>query len=140
MTSEVLPAIRKTGSYDMDEYSPEMKAILMHDKKLVKIDNRVTDLENHMTIDYGQQTVLGDEVNKAVLDALGGKYSNAYNEIGKKVFAECNRDLKHYFHVNARNNVPKKRYEEAVQYIQRWKPCTNTQIQIRDCNAQVCMP
>ncbi|MEQ2712169.1 BRO family protein, partial [Hominisplanchenecus faecis] len=122
VTSEVLPAIRKTGSYDMDEYSPEMKAILMHDKKLVKIDNRVTDLENHMTIDYGQQTVLGDEVNKAVLDALGGKYSNAYNEIGKKVFAECNRDLKHYFHVNARNNVPKKRYYEALEYIQEWKP------------------
>lgn len=140
ITSEVLPAIRKTGSYDMDEYSPEMKAILMHDKKLVKIDNRVTDLENHMTIDYGQQTVLGDEVNKAVLDALGGKYSNAYNEIGKKVFAECNRDLKHYFHINARNNVPKKRYYEALEYIQEWKPCTNTQIQIRDCNAQVCMP
>ena len=140
VTSEVLPAIRKTGSYDMDEYSPEMKAILMHDKKLVKIDNLVTDLENHMTIDYGQQTVLGDEVNKAVLDALGGKYSNAYNEIGKKVFAECNRDLKHYFHVNARNNVPKKRYYEALEYIQEWKPCTNTQIQIRDCNAQVCMP
>lgn len=140
VTSEVLPAIRKTGSYDMDEYSPEMKAILMHDKKLVKIDNRVTDLENHMTIDYGEQVVLGDEVNKAVLDALGGKHSNAYNEIGKKVFAECNRDLKHYFHVNARNNVPKKRYYEALEYIQEWKPCTNTQIQIRDCNAQVCMP
>ena len=140
VTSEVLPAIRKTGSYEMDDYSPEMKAILMHDKKLVKIDNRVTDLENHMTIDYGEQVVLGDEVNKAVLDALGGKYSNAYNEIGKKVFAECNRDLKHYFHVNARNNVPKKRYYEALEYIQEWKPCTNTQIQIRDCNAQVCMP
>ena len=140
VTYEVLPAIRNTGSYDMDEYSPEMKAILMHDKKLVKIDNRVTDLENHMTIDYGQQTVLGDEVNKAVLDALGGKYSNAYNEIGKKVFAEGNRDLKHYFHINARNNVPKKRYYEALEYIQEWKPCTNTQIQIRDCNAQVCMP
>ena len=140
VTSEVLPVIRKTGSYEMDDYSPEMKAILMHDKKLVKIDNRATDLENHMTIDYGEQTVLGDEVNKAVLDALGGKYSNAYNEIGKKVFAECNRDLKHYFHVNARNNVPKKRYYEALEYIQEWKPCTNTQIQIRDCNAQVCMP
>lgn len=140
VTSEVLPAIRKTGSYEMDDYSPEMKAILMHDKKLVKIDNRVTDLENHMTIDYGEQVVLGDEVNKAVLDALGGKHSNAYNEIGKKVFAECNRGLKHYFHVNARNNVPKKRYYEALEYIQEWKPCTNTQIQIRDCNAQVCMP
>lgn len=140
VTSEVLPAIRKTGSYDMSRLSKEMRAILNCDERIVIIDDRVTNLENCMTIDYGQQTVLGDEVNKAVLDALGGKHSNAYHEIGKKVFAECNRDLKHYFHVNARNNVPKKRYEEAVQYIQRWKPCTNTQIQIRDCNAQVCMP
>lgn len=140
VTSEVLPAIRKTGIYDTSKLSKEMRAILSCDERIVIIDDRVTNLENCMTIDYGQQVVLGDEVNKAVLDALGGKYSNAYNEIGKKVFAECNRDLKHYFHVNARNNVPKKRYYEAVEYIQRWKPCTNTQIQIRDCNAQVCMP
>lgn len=139
VTYDVLPAIRNTGSYDMSRLSKEMRAILNCDERIVIIDDRVTNLENCMTIDYGQQTVLGDEVNKAVLDALGGKYSNAYNEIGKKVFAECNRDLKHYFHVNARNNVPKKRYYEAVEYIQKWKPCTNTQIQIRDCNAQVCM-
>ena len=140
VTSEVLPAIRKTGSYEMSRLSKEMRAILNCDERIVIIDDRVTNLENCMTIDYGEQVVLGDEVNKAVLDALGGKYSNAYNEIGKKVFAECNRDLKHYFHVNARNHVPKKRYYEAVEYIQKWKPCTNTQIQIRDCNAQVCMP
>ena len=140
VTSEVLPVIRKTGSYEMSRLSKEMRAILNCDERIVIIDDRVTNLENCMTIDYGEQVVLGDEVNKAVLDALGGKYSNAYNEIGKKVFAECNRDLKHYFHVNARNNVPKKRYYEAVEYIQKWKPCTNTQIQIRDCNAQVCMP
>ena len=34
--------------------SAEMKAILMHDEKLVKIDQRVSGLENTMTIDYGQ--------------------------------------------------------------------------------------
>lgn len=62
-TSEVLPAIRRTGSYSMEQYSPEMQAILMHDKKLVKIDERVTDLENNTTIDYGQQQVLCDAVN-----------------------------------------------------------------------------
>ena len=140
VTYEVLPTIRNTGSYDMSRLSKEMRAILNCDERIVIIDDRVTNLENCMTIDYGEQVVLGDEVNKAVLDALGGKHSNAYNEIGKKVFAECNRDLKHYFHVNARNNVPKKRYYEALEYIQEWKPCTNTQIQIRDCNAQVCMP
>lgn len=90
VTYEVLPTIRNTGSYDMSRLSKEMRAILNCDERIVIIDDRVTNLENCMTIDYGEQVVLGDEVNKAVLDALGGKHSNAYNEIGKKVFAECN--------------------------------------------------
>ena len=75
VTSEVLPSIRRTGSYEMEQYSPEMKAILMHDKKLVKMDERVTNLENTMTIDYGQQQVLGETVNHVVIDHLGGKNS-----------------------------------------------------------------
>lgn len=137
VTSEVLPAIRKTGSYEMEQYSPEMKAILMHDKKLVKMDERVTDLENNTTIDYGQQQALGDIVNRVVIEALGGKESPAYREISKKVFAECNRDLKHYFNVNARNNVPKKRFDEAVEYVKNWKPCTNTRMSINCCNLEV---
>ncbi|MCU6748065.1 ORF6C domain-containing protein [Faecalicatena acetigenes] len=134
VTSEVLPSIRKTGSYEMEQYSPEMKAILMHDKKLVKMDERVTDLENNTTIDYGQQQALGDIVNRVVIEALGGKGSQAYREISKKVFAECNRDLKHYFNVNARNNVPKKRFDEAVEYVKKWNPCTNTRINIQELN------
>lgn len=137
VTSEVLPALRKTGHYEMENYSPEMQAILMHDKKLVKMDERVTTLENTMTLDYSQQQALGEAVNYVVIDALGGKESDAYKEIGKKVFSECNRDLKRYFHVNARSNVPKKRFEEAVEYVQCWQPCTNTQIAIKEHNSQM---
>ena len=123
--------------YQFQNISTEMKAILMHDEKIMKMDERVTDLENNTTIDYGQQQVLGDVVNRVVIEALGGKCSPAYREIGKKVFAECNRDLKHYFNVNARNNVPKKRFEEAVEYVKNWQPCTNTKFLIRDCNSQI---
>ena len=102
-------------------------------------EGRIADLEQNMTIDYGQQMSLGDIVNRVVIDALGGKDSNAYHEIGRKVFAECNRDLKHYFNVNARNNVPKKKFDEAVDYVKNWQPCTNTRIMIQDCNAQMRM-
>lgn len=102
-------------------------------------EGRIADLEQNMTIDYGQQMSLGDIVNRVVVDALGGKESNAYHEISKKVFAECNRDLKHYFNVNARNNVPKKKFDEAVDYVKNWQPCTNTRIMIQDCNAQLRM-
>lgn len=54
-----------------------------------------------------------------------------------EIFAECNRDLKHYFNVNARNNVPKLKFDEAIEYAKNWKPSTNTLLMIRDCNAQI---
>jgi len=137
VTSEVLPAIRKTGSYQKPMSPVEMMRI-----QLGMIDDhegRITDLEQNMTIDYGQQMSLGGIVNRVVVDSLGGKDSNAYHEIGRKVFAECNRDLKHYFNVNARNNVPKKKFDEAVDYVKNWQPCTNTRIMIQECNAQLSM-
>lgn len=138
VTSEVLPTIRKTGGYQKQLSPAEMMRI-----QLGMIDdheNRIENLENNMTIDYGQQQVLGETVNHTVISILGGKESNAYKEISKKVFAECNRDLKNYFQVNARNNVPKKRFEEALQYAKSWKPCTNTQLKIENANAQMNLP
>lgn len=134
ITHEVIPSIRQTGGYQKPLSQIDMMRI-----QLGMIDdheNRIVNLENNMTLDYGQQRVLEDTVNKTVIDVLGGKNSGAYKELGKKVFAECNRDLKHYFNVNARNNVPKKRFDEAVEYAKNWKPCTNTMMMICNYNAQ----
>lgn len=134
VTSEVLPTIRKTGSYQKPMTVAEQIQLLAQGNQ--DHEERIEKLENTMTIDYGQQKYLGDLVSRVVIEVLGGKKSNAYDEIGKKVFAECNRDVKTYFDVNARNNIPKLRYQEAVEYIKEWTPCANTKIMIRDCNAQ----
>jgi prophage antirepressor-like protein len=141
VTSEVLPSIRKTGSYNKPMSTAEKIQLLAQgneelNERVDMVDGRVTDLENNMTIDYGQQVTIGDEVNKVVIGALGGKNSAAYKGISRKVFSECNKDIKHYFHVNARNNIPKKRFDEAVRYIQKWHPCTNTQILINEINSE----
>ena len=134
---EVLPSIRKTGSYQKPMTLAEQIQLLARGNE--NHEERIEKLENTMTIDYGQQKHLGDLVSRVVIEILGGKKSNAYTEIGKKVFAECNRDIKTYFDVNARNNIPKLKYMEAVDYIKEWEPCMNTKIMIRDCNAQVTM-
>lgn len=97
---------------------------------------RVDKLENTMVIDYGQQRVLERLVNISVVTALGGKESVAYKEVGKKVFSECNRDIKDRFDVNSRSNIPRVKFEEAVSYIKKWQPCTNTKMMIEDCNVQ----
>lgn len=144
VTSEVLPSVRKTGQFGQARLPmsiPEQIQLLAQgnvtaNKRIDRAEMRIRDLEDTMTLDYGQQAVLGQTVNKTVLNHLGGKESPAYKPIGRKVFAECNSDLKHYFKVNARANVPKKRYEEAVVYAENWKPCTNTVMLINEYNSQ----
>lgn len=141
VTSEVLPSIRKTGTYGLPETIPQQIQLLAQGttelyNRVESVESRITDLESTMTLDHGQQYYLEKTVNKTVISVLGGKESNAYKQIGRKVFAECNGDLKTYFKVNARGNVPKKRYEEAVTYAENWKPCTNTMMLIETLNAQ----
>ena len=137
VTSEVLPSIRRSGSYQKSLTPEQMMRIQL--EMIDDVSGRVTKLENTMNIDYGQQRVLEKEVAKVVIESLGGKDSNAYREVSKKVFSECNHDIKDYFHVNSRNNIPRLKFEEAIDYIRSWTPCSNTRMLIRDCNAQMVM-
>lgn len=132
---EVLPTIRKTGSYRKPLTTVEQIQVIA--TGFLDHEERLNRLENTMTIDYAQQEAIRNLVSSVVIAHLGGKESNAYKEIGKKVFAECNRDIKTYFTVNARNNIPKLRFEESMEYVRNWHPCTNTVMMIRDCNAQM---
>ena len=132
---EVLPTIRKAGSYRKPLTTVEQIQVIA--TGFLDHEERLNRLENTMTIDYAQQEAIRDLVSSVVIAHLGGKESNAYKEIGKKVFAECNRDIKTYFTVNARNNIPKLRFEESMEYVRNWHPCTNTVMMIRDCNAQM---
>lgn len=133
VTSEVLPQIRRTGSYQKRLTPEEMMRI-----QLGMVDdheNRIEHLENTMTIDYGQQQELKKAVNKRVIEILGGKKTPAYKELSKKVFAECNHDIQDYFAVNSRNNIPSLRFENALEYVEGWNPSNNTILDVRSCNA-----
>lgn len=142
VTSEVLPTLRKTGSYMMPKMTKEMQAIFLLDNRTAQLDQRVTALENNAVIDYGQQRTLANAVNhRVIVDVLGGKNSPAYEDVHVRgrVFCECNKDLKNWFRANARNNIPRKRFDEAIEYVNRWKPSTNTAMMIQNINGQTKM-
>lgn len=133
VTSEVLPQIRKTGSYHKRLTPEEMMRI-----QLGMVDDhedRIQHIENTMTIDYGQQQELKKAVNKRVIEILGGKKAPAYKELSKKVFAECNHDIQDYFAVNSRNNIPSLHFGNALEYVDGWNPSNNTILDVRSCNA-----
>lgn len=122
--------------------SKELQAILVIDQRTMKQEQRISALENTMTIDYNQQRVLKRVVNTVVINALGGMDSPAYKSrsVSQKLFMECNRDIQDWFNVNSRNNVPKKRFDEAVEYIKKRRPCANSVMLVQVTNGQTQMP
>ena len=138
VTGEVLPTLRKTGSYTMPKLSKEMQALFLLDDRTQKQEARLTALENTMTVDYSQQQTLKKAVGRVVVEALGGKSAPAYNDphVRGKLFSECNRDVQDWFRVNSVCNVPRKDFTQAVEYTQRWKPSTNSVMLIQQTNAQ----
>lgn len=138
VADEIIPSIRKTGSYTVPKLSKEMQALFLLDQRTVQQDARLTVLESTMTVDYGQQQTLKKAVGRVVVEALGGKTAPAYNDphVRGKLFSECNRDVQDWFRVNSVCNVPRKDFTQAVEYIQRWKPSTNSVMLIQQTNAQ----
>lgn len=119
--------------------SKELKAILMLDEKTVEMDNRITNLEERMTIETGSQKVLCDLVNKKVMAVLGGKDTPAYRELGKKAFRQCWNDYKKILDVASYKDTPVKDFDLAKKVIIDWKPNRELELMIRGCNAQIRM-
>ena len=138
ITHEVIPSIRKTGSYTFDGTSKELQAIFMLDHRTVDHEQRITALEDSMVVDYSQQRTLAAQVSTVVIAALGGEGSPAYHDknVRGRAYSECNRDIQKWFRVNSRNNIPRKRFDEACEYIQRWRPSTNMSMIIQQANRQ----
>lgn len=131
------------GGYNLSELSPELQAIFSHDKKIQVVEQRVDKLENTMNIDYAQQKQLKNFANEVVVNVLGGKESRAYRhkrEDGTKISSQCFsrfwHDFNDYFNINAYANLPRIRFDEALEYINRWQPPTNMQLEIGRINRE----
>lgn len=117
--------------------SKELQAILMLDKKYQKQDERISKLENNMTIDYAQQEELSRLAREKIVRVLGGKGTPAYKKLNKKVFSEFWRDYKRIMRVNSYKNTPVKNMDKAILTIDNWKPSEETCYMILGANSQM---
>lgn len=129
------------SNLSLEGLSPELQAVIVVDKRVTKVENRIEKLENNMTITHEQIQTIKNRINKVIVELLGGKESNAYKDktIRSKAYSKINSDYCNFFRINARANTLTAKYEEALQYIDMWQPDTNLRIQIQYCNAQITM-
>lgn len=129
----------KGQAFNKSKLSKELQAILMLDEKTVEMDNRITSLEERMTIETGSQKVLQDLVNDKVKVVLGGRDTPAYKELSKKTYSQCWKNFKNVLQVASYKDTPVKDFELAKRVIIDWQPNRELELMIRGCNAQMRM-
>lgn len=116
-----------------------MERLKLQYEVLDEHDERISYLENNMTIDYGQQLELQTIAKSRAVSVMGGTSSPSYKSSGLrgKVFSAIWRDYKDYFEVNSYRNTSKKDYEKARQYLESWKAQGKLLREIEETNNQL---
>lgn len=145
VTSEVLPTLRKTGSYTKAPTDPRQLlklTIEAHEQTAQRVDvleEKVSSLEKSTTIDSSQQYTLEKIAKTTVIRTLGGIDSRAYQLMSRKIFSNIWRDYKNYFKLGSYRDTLKTEFENAKEYLESWSPEVNTSLKIKEYNNQLAM-
>lgn len=145
VTGEVLPSIRKTGSYGKPMTTAEKIQLLAQGNeelsgRVEKVEDKIDSLENDMPL-YGCEI---DEIQKHVkrrgVDILGGKKSEAYHDrsIRSLVYSDIYCQLKReYGCVSSYKSIKRKYIADVHEFIDCYVAPVFLREQIADVNAQM---
>lgn len=126
--------------------SPEMKAILMHDEKIVAVQKEVIEVKdnlNEFKDDMPLFTIECEEVAKSVkrigTQLLGGKASKAYKNksLRAKVYSDIYREIKREFDVNSYKAIKRRYLEDVLDIVENYRLTIALKEQISILNNQV---
>lgn len=125
VTSEVLPTLRRQGTYTMQAPKSAMELLRLQSQAMFELDERVNiledKLENQMTIDSGQQRQLqravGDRVMERVATVIPARM---VRERKPYFFKAIYHDLKNRFGVPSYRDIRPADYPSAMAYIEAW--------------------
>lgn len=135
---DLLSKLRK-GELKVEQPRSHLEALQLTVKELTSQDKRITNLEENMRINSGQEFHLNTIGKRKVIESLGGYNSPAYKEMSNKVFARFWRDFKQHFVIPRYSDLPKVRFDEGVKFIRAWQPDTSTRLEIQSTNQQQIM-
>ncbi len=137
----------------LDGLSTEMKALLIHDKKIQAVENKadeanqkadaINDDLQSFKLDLPLLGVELDKITAAVhtkgVACLGGKETPAYHEksLRSKVYADIYREIKRQFGVSSYKAIKRNQCEIAIDIINSYAPPIVIRDEIDAVNAQL---
>jgi len=144
VTSEVLPSIRKTGSYGVPKTTGGQIQLLAQgytelEQKVNDIKDDVSELKENVPLYSCDIDEIQQHVKRRVVNILGGKQSEAYrdNSIRHKTFSDIWTQLKReYGCVSTYKSIKRKYIDDVHEFIDCYVVPKYLDELIQDANAQ----
>ena len=138
VTSEVLPALRKTGSYTMPKMSKELQAIVMLDGKQEKLREEFEDFKGEIPLFTTECKEIQGIVRKVGVLALGGKKAPAYQNrsLRSRIYGDIQRELKRQFDVRRYESIHRSQFPIARDIVKNYVVPVALRSEIAKENAQ----
>lgn len=145
VTGEVLPAIRKTGSYGVPKTPSEQiqliaKGYVELEQSVKTIKDDVADLKDNMPLYGCEIDEVCNRVKRKAVNVLGGKDSVAYRDssIRGKVFSDIYTQIKReYGLVSSYKSIKRKYLADVHNFIDCYQPPRVIEEMILDANTQL---
>ena len=143
VTSEVLPAIRKTGSYQKPMTTAEQIQLLAQGnielkEKIDAVNDDLQEFKRDMPLLALECQKITKAKNQKVVPILGGKNAPAYkdNSIRQQVYSDIDAQLRREFGVNTYKAIKRNQCDVAIKIINEYELPMYLKDRIDDANAQ----
>ena len=145
VTSEVLPAIRKTGSYRKPMTTDQKIQLLAQGnveltEKIDKVDKDLQEFKADMPLLALECQRITRAKNQKVVPLMGGKDAPAYKNksLMHKVYSDVDAQLRREFGVNTYKAIKRSQCDLAVEIIKKYELPRCLREEIEDENSQMC--
>lgn len=102
-------------------------------KKVDKVEERVTDLEENVVLSAGDYGYISRRINQRVAEVARG-LGKLTNKQRGELHRDINAGVKAITGVNVRTQLRNKHLETVLSYITDWEPSTATKVLVRQMN------
>ena len=142
---EVLPSIRKTGSYNKPMTTAEKIQLLAQgneelNERVGEVESKIISLENDMPLYGCEIDEIKNHVNRKVVNVLGGKNGEAYRDrsIRSSTFKDIYGQLKReYGCVSSYKSIKRKYIPDVHEFIDCYRVPQVLAEQIENANSQM---
>lgn len=142
VTGEVLPAIRKKGSYGLPTTPEEKIDLLLQassnaNKRVEAIEKRVTHLEENRFLNPNEYGYLNTQVSSRIKDIKNIHQWQLNRKQNSELYRAIGREIKEITGVKCRSQIRYKDFDKVIDFVKVWEPSQATKVVISQLSMEI---